>query len=174
LELHSPIPGRARSRSVSAFAQYMKDIERSTRSRSISNMPTTTYLPLAQSQDDLLSHEVRRTRRSSSILKICFSFSICLNLVSGFLWAFKSPAHSHHGQALYCSCWFLTWSTYWFTNVDPVAPAQDAVEYTTVRFHSGFGPDIPIYDQEPSAEVDAAWEGLYECEVVYRLAPFLG
>ncbi|KAJ7124761.1 hypothetical protein C8R43DRAFT_853212, partial [Mycena crocata] len=42
------------------------------------------------------------------------------------------------------------------------APAQDVLEYKTVKFHSGFGHDLPIYDQHPSDEVDKAWEGLYE------------
>ncbi|KAF7340040.1 hypothetical protein MVEN_01922000 [Mycena venus] len=42
------------------------------------------------------------------------------------------------------------------------APAQDVLEYKSVKFHSGFGPDLPIYDQPPSEEVDKAWEGLYE------------
>ncbi|KAF9072737.1 hypothetical protein BDP27DRAFT_1217107 [Rhodocollybia butyracea] len=43
-----------------------------------------------------------------------------------------------------------------------LAPAQDAIRYETIKFHSGFGSDLPIYDQPPSPEVDAAWESLYE------------
>ncbi|KAJ3722012.1 hypothetical protein F5878DRAFT_70349 [Lentinula raphanica] len=42
------------------------------------------------------------------------------------------------------------------------SPAHHAVEYKTVKFHSGFGADLPIYDRPPSPEVDAAWDGLYE------------
>ncbi|KAH7881227.1 uncharacterized protein C8R40DRAFT_1164633 [Lentinula edodes] len=42
------------------------------------------------------------------------------------------------------------------------SPAQDAIEYKTVKFHSGFGADLPIYDRPPSPEVDAAWASLYE------------
>ncbi|KAF7334528.1 hypothetical protein MVEN_02282600 [Mycena venus] len=42
------------------------------------------------------------------------------------------------------------------------APAQQAVVYKTVKFHRGLEDDIPIYERPPSAEVDQAWEELYQ------------
>ncbi|KAJ6626875.1 hypothetical protein B0H10DRAFT_1780690 [Mycena sp. CBHHK59/15] len=42
------------------------------------------------------------------------------------------------------------------------APAQNVLEYKAVKFHSGFGPNLPVYDQPPSDEVDRAWQSLYE------------
>ncbi|KAJ7160009.1 hypothetical protein C8R43DRAFT_349437 [Mycena crocata] len=35
------------------------------------------------------------------------------------------------------------------------------ISYKTVKFHRGLADDIPVYEQRPSPEVDAAWEELY-------------
>ncbi|KAJ7042689.1 hypothetical protein C8F04DRAFT_1076762 [Mycena alexandri] len=70
--------------------------------------------------------------------------SVTLNLVTLYIWIHSTgPFNPLFPQALY-------------------SPAQDVLEYKTVKFHSGFGPDLPIYDQPPSDEVDKAWESLYE------------
>ncbi|KAJ7139730.1 hypothetical protein C8R44DRAFT_867842 [Mycena epipterygia] len=69
--------------------------------------------------------------------------SVPLNLVTLYVWFYSAGPFDPYPQTLY-------------------SPAQDALEYKTVKFHSGFGPDLPIYDQHPSDEVDKAWEGLYE------------
>ncbi|KAK7018422.1 hypothetical protein R3P38DRAFT_2982688 [Favolaschia claudopus] len=42
------------------------------------------------------------------------------------------------------------------------SPAMQAIEYMPVKFHRGLEDDIPIYERPPSAEVDEAWEQLYE------------
>jgi hypothetical protein len=39
---------------------------------------------------------------------------------------------------------------------------ESVVEYEVVKFHRGFGHDIPIYEMPPSAEVDKAWKDLYQ------------
>ncbi|KAJ6568675.1 hypothetical protein B0H19DRAFT_938236, partial [Mycena capillaripes] len=41
------------------------------------------------------------------------------------------------------------------------APAQDIIEYKTIKFHRGVGDDVPVFERSPSAEGDQAWEGLY-------------
>ncbi|KAJ7275479.1 hypothetical protein B0H12DRAFT_1087474 [Mycena haematopus] len=70
--------------------------------------------------------------------------SVSLNLATLYIWFYSNgPSNPLFPQALY-------------------SPAQDVLEYKVVKFHSGFGPDLPIYDQPPSDEVDRAWEGLYE------------
>ncbi|KAJ6523043.1 hypothetical protein B0H19DRAFT_1277125 [Mycena capillaripes] len=42
-----------------------------------------------------------------------------------------------------------------------IAPAQDIIEYKTVKFHRGLGDDVPLFEGPPSAEGDQAWEELY-------------
>ncbi|KAJ7456559.1 hypothetical protein FB451DRAFT_1276387 [Mycena latifolia] len=70
--------------------------------------------------------------------------SVALNLTTLYFWFYSTgPFNPLFPQALY-------------------SPAQDVLEYKAVKFHSGFGPDLQIYDQEPSDEVDKAWAGLYE------------
>ncbi|KAJ7102364.1 hypothetical protein B0H15DRAFT_328304 [Mycena belliarum] len=74
----------------------------------------------------------------ASILVLCIS--VVLNLTLLYFWLYSTQLLP---EALY-------------------SPAQDVLEYKTVKFHSGFGLDLPIYDQEPSDAVDQAWAGLYE------------
>ncbi|KAJ6604236.1 hypothetical protein DFH09DRAFT_1122035 [Mycena vulgaris] len=79
------------------------------------------------------------------LVLIAVSFiSVALNLATLYLWLYSTgPFNPLFPQALY-------------------SPAQDVLEYKTVKFHSGFGSDLPIYDQQPSDEVDKAWAALYE------------
>ncbi|PPQ98411.1 hypothetical protein CVT24_004090 [Panaeolus cyanescens] len=42
------------------------------------------------------------------------------------------------------------------------SPVNHLIEYKTVVFHEGFGKDISQYQQEPSPEVDQAWDDLYQ------------
>ncbi|KAJ7462819.1 hypothetical protein B0H11DRAFT_1815975 [Mycena galericulata] len=70
--------------------------------------------------------------------------SVTLNLASLYIWFDSAgPLNPLFPQALY-------------------SPAQNVLKYKAVKFHSGFGQDLPIYDRPPSDEVDKAWEGLYE------------
>ncbi|ESK95529.1 hypothetical protein Moror_12715 [Moniliophthora roreri MCA 2997] len=103
------------------------------------------YIPLTQ-EKDYGFEPLRSSRSSHSLTAFALIASLLLNCTLGAVWLSAHPNHcgpARLPQALY-------------------SPAQDAVEYVTVKFHSAFGDDIPIYDQEPSKEVDAAWLSLYE------------
>ncbi|KAJ7225950.1 hypothetical protein GGX14DRAFT_423127 [Mycena pura] len=79
----------------------------------------------------------------SSILAGLF-ISVALNLGTFYIWLNATgPRNPLFPQAVY-------------------SPAQDVLDYKMVKFHSGFGSDLPIYDQYPSDEVDEAWRALYE------------
>ncbi|VDC00879.1 unnamed protein product [Peniophora sp. CBMAI 1063] len=41
------------------------------------------------------------------------------------------------------------------------SPATEAIEYKPVKFTRGYVGDVPLYEQPPSAEVDAAWKALW-------------
>ncbi|KAJ7923056.1 hypothetical protein B0H13DRAFT_1981510 [Mycena leptocephala] len=72
------------------------------------------------------------------------TISFTLNLATLYIWFYSTgPFNPLFPQALY-------------------SPAQDVLAYKSVKFHSGLGPDLPIYDQPPSDEVDKAWTSLYE------------
>lgn len=89
--------------------------------------------------------------------------SVTLNVATLYIWFYSTgPFTPLFPQALYCSSGLSSQSS--STDVVHPAPAQDVLEYKVVKFHSGFGHDLPIYDQPPSDEVDKAWEGLYECK----------
>ncbi|KAK0229199.1 hypothetical protein EDD85DRAFT_138830 [Armillaria nabsnona] len=45
------------------------------------------------------------------------------------------------------------------------SPVQDVVSYHPVKFNPGFAWDMPIYEQEPTDEVDQAWAELYQYTV---------
>ncbi|KAK7064603.1 hypothetical protein R3P38DRAFT_2825489 [Favolaschia claudopus] len=78
------------------------------------------------------------------LLLLGLILSVSLNLVALYTWLYSNgPSNPLFPQALY-------------------SPAQDILEYKQVKFHSGFGSDLPIFDQPPSDEVDKAWDGLYE------------
>ncbi|KAJ3994953.1 hypothetical protein F5050DRAFT_387911 [Lentinula boryana] len=101
------------------------------------------YLPLnGNDSEDIIVTKTRHAGLLCRLLAPCLLvISVSLNVVfmtSKFL-GLEAPT----SQALY-------------------SPAQNVVEYKTVKFHSGFGADLPIYDRPPSPEVDAAWDGLYE------------
>ncbi|KAJ6519390.1 hypothetical protein C8R45DRAFT_1204574 [Mycena sanguinolenta] len=77
------------------------------------------------------------------LLLVGSTISVSLNLATLYIWFYsKGPSNTLFPQVLY-------------------SPAQDVLEYKSVKFHSGFGSDLPIYDQDPSDEVDKAWESLY-------------
>ncbi|KAF7367293.1 hypothetical protein MSAN_00791400 [Mycena sanguinolenta] len=103
-----------------------------------------SYRPLTD-HSAILQH----TQRTVSLRLVLLLFlgliiSVSLNLATLYIWFYsKGPSNPLFPQALY-------------------SPAQDVLEYKTVKFHSGFGHDLPIYDQDPSDEVDKAWESLYE------------
>ncbi|KAF5375173.1 hypothetical protein D9758_000043 [Tetrapyrgos nigripes] len=115
---------------------------------SIMSRKSAAYLPLndrdfdSDNQEAFLSRQRCRSRQGC----LCFVFlalSLCLNVLLIFHWLSKNHQTTEASKFLY-------------------SPAQGAIEYRTVKFDSGFGRDIPIYDQPPSEEVDAAWESLYE------------
>ncbi|KAF5392525.1 hypothetical protein D9757_002199 [Collybiopsis confluens] len=106
-------------------------------------MPSATYLPLYEDHDGKTNKTSRRL--SSSMFLSCLLGSLILNILLAMtLWTqpAKTP-DAPNPQTLY-------------------SPAQDVIEYKNVKFHSGFGGDLPVYDRPPSPEVDAAWDGLYE------------
>ena len=47
------------------------------------------------------------------------------------------------------------------------APAQDVLEYEVVKFNNWFDANETVFQNPPSAELDAAWEGLYSCEMCF-------
>ncbi|KAJ7630547.1 hypothetical protein FB45DRAFT_915836 [Roridomyces roridus] len=78
------------------------------------------------------------------LLSILAVVSVLLNLATLYIWVCLNAASNPlFPQAVY-------------------SPAQDVLRYNAVKFHSGFGSDVEIYDQPPSDQVDKAWEGLYE------------
>ncbi|KAJ6574645.1 hypothetical protein B0H19DRAFT_1125057 [Mycena capillaripes] len=91
------------------------------------------------------SHKQRNVPLSLFLFLLAGSIiSFILNLTTLYIWFYSTgPFNPLFPQALY-------------------SPAQDILKYKSVKFHSGFGPDLPIYDQPPSDEVDKAWENLYE------------
>ncbi|KAJ7823564.1 hypothetical protein B0H14DRAFT_2826013 [Mycena olivaceomarginata] len=88
------------------------------------------------------AHEQRTvSHRLFLLLSGWLIISVSLNFATLYIWFYSNgPFNPLFPQALY-------------------SPAQDVLEYKSVKFHSGFGPDMPIYDQPPSDEVDRAWEG---------------
>ncbi|KAF9269955.1 hypothetical protein L218DRAFT_4111 [Marasmius fiardii PR-910] len=104
-------------------------------------MPSVTYLPLKQ-QEELIPLHSKRT----CVLRVLIFCSVFLNVFLCAQWLSRGKPGiplTSTARKLY-------------------SPAEDAVEYVILKFHSAFGTDIPIYDQEPSEEVDAAWQDLYE------------
>ncbi|KAK7028988.1 hypothetical protein VNI00_014698 [Paramarasmius palmivorus] len=103
------------------------------------------YTPLPQEKgDELVSPQPTRFSRSLLLVLIV---SLLMNGVSAIAWLVsRADIYTGHPR----------------TSLALYSPAQEAVEYTIVKFHSAFGSDIPIYDREPSKEVDAAWLSLYE------------
>ncbi|KAJ7888142.1 hypothetical protein B0H14DRAFT_2694368 [Mycena olivaceomarginata] len=118
------------------------------------------------------AHEQRTvSHRLFLLLSAGLMISVSLNFATLYIWFYSNgPFNPLFLQALYCS-----YLSYHICRL--IDTAQDVLEYKSVKFHSGFGPDMPIYDQPPSDEVDRAWEGLYEYQAV-RLAnktyPILG
>ncbi|KAJ7169422.1 hypothetical protein C8R46DRAFT_1088705 [Mycena filopes] len=93
--------------------------------------------------DYLKQTQVQPLGRLVVLLSAGLVVSITVNLIAFYLWIYSTgPFNPIFPQALY-------------------SPAQDALAYKSVKFHSGFGPDLPIYDQPPSENVDLAWESLY-------------
>lgn len=43
------------------------------------------------------------------------------------------------------------------------APAETSISYVAKSFDRGFQNAMPIYEQEPSEEVDRAWRELTRC-----------
>ncbi|KAJ4485578.1 hypothetical protein J3R30DRAFT_1378097 [Lentinula aciculospora] len=103
---------------------------------------SSVYLPLnGNNSEESIVPKAHSGFSFRTFLFPCLLASITLNLgLVTSLWLRSKAATS---QALY-------------------SPAQNAIDYKTVKFHSGFGADLPIYDRPPSPEVDAAWDGLYE------------
>ncbi|KIK70428.1 hypothetical protein GYMLUDRAFT_32436 [Collybiopsis luxurians FD-317 M1] len=113
-------------------------------------MPSHTslaYLPLIPEDRDekIFDHPGRNSSYRPVLLSCLLLVSLTLNAI--FVASVWTQSKSNDEDAAVQSLY---------------SPAQDAVEYETVKFHSGFGPDLPIYDRAPSPEVDAAWDGLYE------------
>lgn len=106
------------------------------------------------------SHKLVPLRVFLLVLVVSF-ISVALNLATLYVWLYSAGPFDPYPQTLYCSS--IRLSVPCIIHSRSPAPAQDALEYKTIKFHSGFGPDLPIYDQHPSDEVDKAWEGLYEC-----------
>ncbi|KAF8988495.1 hypothetical protein BDQ17DRAFT_1434991 [Cyathus striatus] len=52
------------------------------------------------------------------------------------------------------------------TSLQRYSPAQDVIQQKEIKFTIGAGDDIPIYEQEPSPEVDEAWVKLYEFSII--------
>ncbi|KAJ7693636.1 hypothetical protein B0H17DRAFT_1059322 [Mycena rosella] len=105
-----------------------------------------SYRPLRdlESPSSAISSYKHVPLRLFLILTAMSCISVALNLATLYAWFYSTgPFHPLLPQALY-------------------SPAQNVVEYKTVKFHSGFGADLPVYDQPPSDEVDEAWQGLYQ------------
>ncbi|KII95582.1 hypothetical protein PLICRDRAFT_34492 [Plicaturopsis crispa FD-325 SS-3] len=83
-----------------------------------------------------------REARALRIFIATTVLSVLLNAVFLYQWI-SSPDKSAFKQILY-------------------SPAQSAVEYKAVKFHSSWAPDLAIYEQPPSDEVDNAWNDLYK------------
>ncbi|KAF7306548.1 hypothetical protein MIND_00446100 [Mycena indigotica] len=99
------------------------------------------YLPLAESTP----FNWPKSRLYISFPLLCVLLvSLCFNLATAYLWFdASSPANPLFPQAVY-------------------SPAQSALSYRAIKFHSGFGANMPIYDQPPSDAVDNAWKSLYK------------
>ncbi|THU91642.1 hypothetical protein K435DRAFT_227317 [Dendrothele bispora CBS 962.96] len=107
---------------------------------------STPYIPLSDSDLDI--HEGFPSKpalqsRWRLLTFVFFGLSLGLNVVFACFWLSDHRRDIHSSKSLY-------------------SPAQDVIDYHVVKFDSGFGHDIPIYDRSPSEEVDAAWESLYE------------
>ncbi|KAJ7293769.1 hypothetical protein C8J57DRAFT_37175 [Mycena rebaudengoi] len=105
-----------------------------------------SYRPIGQTSSAVAFPESKRylSPRLSSLLLAVTAVSIALNILTFWFWIFhRGPSNPLFSQAVY-------------------SPAQDVLEYKAVKFHSGFGSQLPIYDQAPSDEVDEAWQSLYE------------
>ncbi|KAJ7071439.1 hypothetical protein C8F01DRAFT_1110512 [Mycena amicta] len=102
-----------------------------------------SYLPL-KDHDVAINKSPSKVYVSYLVLCVLLATSIALNLGALYFWLHSSgPNNPLFPQAVY-------------------SPAQSILSYTNVNFHSGFGPDVPIYDHPPSDDVDEAWRGLYE------------
>nr|GAT43649.1 predicted protein [Mycena chlorophos] len=110
------------------------------------------YLPLSDDSDDSKATTLSISSSSKvyvSLPLLCtllatLTASIVLNLGALYLWLQAAgPENPLFPQVIY-------------------SPAQSALSYKNIKFHSGFGADLPIFDQRPSDAVDDAWRGLYE------------
>lgn len=104
----------------------------------------------------------------SQWLSISLFINAVLIALCLYLFTLQKPAlQSPFPQHIYCK--ILPTSSlscaYWQSS----APAQDALAYKTVIFHSNSGNDTTIYQKPPSEEVDAAWEDLYRSTVTILL-----
>ncbi|KAK7943557.1 uncharacterized protein PG986_012670 [Apiospora aurea] len=84
-------------------------------------------------------------------IKVFLLASVLLNLISfGFILVLGFTRNRDPTQILY-------------------SPAREAVYYEVKKFHRGFGLDKTIYQGDPSPEVDAEWEALYDSVGIIRL-----
>ena len=112
----------------------------------------------------------RKPRFLWFVLAIQIVFDIVI-IVTGIVY-FVKEGHKDYGnpQMLYSEHNFFS---YGFNLVNRImtGPVQHLLEYETRVFYEGFGTDRSMYQQPPSPEVDAAWEGLYNC--TYIISPFV-
>ncbi|KAF7301971.1 hypothetical protein MIND_00763200 [Mycena indigotica] len=123
-------------------------------------MPEAPYTPLYESEEAKLladpeelqpvrfQHVLDQTSTRRQLqLKLLLIASLLFNLICvGLFFAWRGSQRAAPTGVIY-------------------SPAQSAIEYKLVQFTKGFDLDrpggIPIYDEEPSDEGDAAWEELY-------------
>ncbi|KAJ7068596.1 hypothetical protein C8F01DRAFT_1336806 [Mycena amicta] len=110
-------------------------------------MPEAVYILLPDSEEAKFqagSDSHPRRRRPN----LWFSLSMSLNIVFAFAflgWSYRAFRHSERIPTIY-------------------SPAQSVIVHKLVKFHRGQDGtgDIPLYEQEPSDEVDQAWRALYD------------
>jgi len=103
-----------------------------------------------------LDHTIEKPLANQGRQKLWIS-SLILHCIMGFIIIYLiSKCYFEHGtgsQVLY-------------------SPAETAIRFEDVTFHSNLGNDLSVYSGQPSEKVDTAWENLYNRYAVSRISEY--